>query len=187
MAQPGIAERSVAQLTQLSHLPPSFDGNPFLYAWALTSVMTIACLGIGVAGWMARDTWRDRYRVHPQSLLFLYRCQMGLCGFAAFFRAMPEVLYLQVYGDPDVSPALQGAIITAKRIADGLALWPVAAWVLIMVATYVPLVLALTTGPARGVIVDVPTTWPRLRRPAFLFVCIVLTAIAFAYGKVYAR
>ena len=56
-----VAHRSVEQLNRISNLPPSFDGDPMLYALALTSVMSIACLGLTVTGWMARDTWRDRF------------------------------------------------------------------------------------------------------------------------------
>jgi hypothetical protein len=182
-----VAVRSVETLNKMSHLPPSFDGNPFLYAAALTSVMSIACLGVVVTGWMARDTWRDRYLVHPTALLFMFRAMMGLIGFVAFLRSLPEVLYLQVYGDPDVPAHVQAAITTAKRAADTTALWFVALWVLLLVAIYPPLCVALKTGPARYVAVDPVATWPRLMRPMLGFLCIIAVAIAFAYGKVYGR
>jgi len=183
----GIADRGIERITGLSHLPPSMDGNLFLYAWSLASVMIIACLGLSVFAWMVRDTWRDRFRLHPQSLLFMFRVMIGLAGFAAFLRSMPEVLFLQSYGDPDVSTGVQAAIITGKRIADGMAVWPVSGWILILVAIYPPLCVALSSGPARAVVIDIPTTWPRLRRPALLFTCICVVSIFFAYGKVYGR
>lgn len=183
----GVAKKSVEVLQQLSALPPSFDGNPFLYAMALTSVMSIACLGIAVAGWMARDTWRDRFNVHPKSLLFGFRAMMGLAGFAAFVRSMPEVLYLQVYGDPDVSDSVQAAIITAKRIADSMALWLVLGWMVILVIIYPHICLALKAGPAVRVRPDPLSTWPRLVRPFCCFLVILVVAIAFALAKVYGR
>jgi len=182
-----VAKLSVEKLVEMTHLPPSFDGNPFLYAAALTSVMSIACLGIAVAGWMARDTWRDRFNEHPTGLLFLFRAMIGLAGSAAFARSMPEVLYLQVYGDADVSTATQALILTGKRIADSLALWLVLGWMLILVAIYPAICIALKTGPARYVVVDAYSAWPRLMRPVCVFGCIVLVSIAFAYGKVYAH
>lgn len=182
-----IAKRTAEVLPQLSPLPPSFDGNPFLYAAALTSVMCIACLGIAVAGWMARDTWRDRWNVHPRSLLFGFRAMMGLAGFAAFFRSMPEVLYLQVYGDPDVSAATQAFILTAKRVADSLALWLVLSWMLILVSIYPHICLVLKHGTVRQIRVDPLSTWPRLVRPVVCFILILGVASAFAYGKVYAH
>lgn len=183
----GIARRSVEQLNSLSNLPPSFDGSPLLYAMALTSVMSIACLGIAVAGWMARDTWRDRWCVLPRSLLFGFRAMMGLAGFAAFFRSLPEVLYLQVYGDPDVSPSVQAAIITAKRVADSMALWLVLGWMLILVCIYPHLVLVLKHGTVRQIRADPFSTWPRLARPFVCFMVILVVASGFAYGKVYAH
>jgi hypothetical protein len=182
-----IAKSAVEKLTQLTNLPPSFDGNPFLYATALTSVMSIACLGLAVTGWMARDTWRDRWCVHPRTLLFSFRLMMGLAGFAAFFRSMPEVLYLQVYGDPDVSSQVQGAIITAKRVADSLALWLVLAWMLILVTIYPHICLVLKHGTVRQIKLDTLATWPRLVRPAGVFLVILVVAAAFAYGKVYTQ
>lgn len=185
MGQQNVAARAARELVDMTHLPPSFDGNPWLYASALTSVMCIACLGIAVAVWMARDVWRDRYISHPKSLLFLFRMMMGLAGFAAFTRSMPEVLYLQVYGDPDVSATVQGAITTAKRVADSLALWLVLGWMLILVAIYPAVCVALKTPPARFVEVDALSTWPRLGRPILIFVIIAGLSIAFAYAKVY--
>ncbi len=183
----GPAKQSVEILAEMSNLPPSFDGNPLLYAMALTSVMSIVCLGIAVADWMARDTWRDRWCVHPRSLLFGFRGMVGLAGFAAFFRSMPEVLYLQVYGDPDVSVAVHAAIITAKRVADSLALWLVLGWMLILVCIYPHLVLVLKHGTVRQIRVDPLSTWPRLVRPVVCFIVILVVAAAFAYGKVYAH
>lgn len=178
---------SLERLTAESPLPLSFNGSPLLYAAALASVMAIACLGLAIAGWMARDTWRDRWTVHPRSLLFCFRAMMGIAGFAAFFRAMPEVLFLQVYGDPDVSPEVQAAILTAKRIADTTALWFVLTWMFILVPIYPHVCMALRQGIPRGVVVDSLGTWPRLARPFLTFVIILIAAMAFAYGKVYAR
>lgn len=182
-----VATRSVESLTQLTNLPPSFDGNPFLYGAALTSVMSIACLGICVSGWMARDLWRDRFLVHPTALLFMFRLMMGLVGFAAFARSMPEVLYLQVYADPDVPTSVQAMILTGKRIADSLSLWLVLGWMIILVAIYPSICLSLKSGPARLVVVDAYGTWPRLVRPVAAFACIILVSVAFAFGKVYAH
>jgi hypothetical protein len=182
-----VARQTAEMLPQMSTLPPSFDGNPFLYAAALTSVMAIACLGLAVTGWMGRDTWRDRFNLHPNTLLFGFRTMMGLIGFASFMRAMPEVLYLQVYGDPDVSAQTQASILMAKRVADALSLWVVLAWMAIMVAIYPHVSLALRTGPARHVQSDLLGTWPRFYRPTACLVVIMVVAVAFAYGKVYAH
>lgn len=185
MSLKGPAVQATEALQSISHLPPSVNGSPFLYATALTSVMCIAALGLCVAGWMARDTWRDRFYVHPKSLLFNFRLMMSLAGFAAFVRALPEVLYLQVYGDPNISQEIQASITMAKRIADSMALGFVLGWMLILVAIYPHVCLALKTGPSHFVKVDRAGVWPRLTRPFMCFICIACVSMAFAYAKVY--
>jgi 4-amino-4-deoxy-L-arabinose transferase-like glycosyltransferase len=181
----GPAFTAVREAVFSSRFPASMNGSVFLYFSALTSVMCIACLGICVAGWMARDTWRDRYHIHPKSLLFNFRMMMALAGTAAFARSMPEVLYLQMFGDPNVSLDTQAWITTSKRIADSLALWLVLGWMGILVIIYPPLCIALKSGPAKYVIIDRMAAWPRLLRPMVCFLCICLVAMSFAYARVH--
>lgn len=183
MSGPAIKATEMTQY--LSQLPPSMNGNPLLYATALTSVMCIAALGLLVAGWMLRDTWRDRFNVHPKSILFNFRAMMGLAGFAAFIRAMPEVLYLQIYGDPDISNEIQAMVTTLKRVTDSLALGFVLGWMLLLVAIYPHVCLALKQGPSQFVEIDRVGVWPRLARPFMCFICIALVSMTFTYAKVY--
>lgn len=185
MSRTDAAIRGVEATLQVAHLPPSMNNSPLLYAMALTSVMCIACLGAAVAGWMIRDTWRDRFYVHPKSLMFNFRMMIAFAGAAAFARSMPEVLYLQMYGDPDIALSTQAAITTAKRVADSLALWLVLGWMLILVVIYPHICLVLKGGPAKIMETDSYSAWPRLVRPFFCFVCIAVVAMAFAYAKVY--
>jgi hypothetical protein len=184
-----ISRTAVVQAVNLTHLPPSFNGNPVLFAASLTSVMSIACLGIAVCGWMARDNWHDyrHYNLPIFSVQFLFRWMMGLAAFAAFFRSMPEVLYLQTYGDPGVSTEVQAMVITAKRLADTTALLFVSGWMFILIAIYEPICAALQRGEIRNVLITRQATLPRARRPAICFACIVCTAVAFAYAKVYGQ
>lgn len=173
--------------TLTSNLPPSMNNSPFLYAMALTSVMCIACLGLAVSGWMVRDSWRDRFSLHPKSLLFNFRLMICLAGGAAFVRSMPEVLYLQMYGDPSVSVEIQAVVTTAKRIADSLALWLVLGWMSLLVIIYPHICIVLKGGPARFIEPDRIGAWPRLIRPFMCFICIAIVAMVFAYAKVYAH
>jgi len=176
---------NVQHIEQVAKLPQSFDGNPLLYATSLASLMLISCLCLAVVGWMARDTWQDRFLVHPKSLLFTFRTMIGIIAFTAFVRCMPEVLYLQAYGDDDVSAQTIRLILTAKRLADTSALPLVASWQVLFVAIYPPIAIALKQGPARVVVVDRAATWPRLVRPLFLFIIIAFIAVMMAYSKVY--
>ena len=168
-----------------SALPTSFDGNGILFAAALTSLMCMACLGLAVVGWMARDTWRDRYYVHPLSLVFTFRVIFGLIASNVFIRCAPEVLYLQVYGEPDVSENLVRVITIAKRFADTISLGFFSAWLILFVAIYPHVILALKSGPVKLVRIDIPSIWPRLLRPAAVFLLILSVSCLTAYAKVY--
>lgn len=176
---------TLQHIAQAAKLPQSFDGNPFLYASSLASLMSIACLGLAVAGWMMRDIWADRFIVHPKSLLFTFRTMITIIALTGFMRCMPEVLYLQAFGDDDISRDTVALILTAKRAADTLALPMVASWMLLFVAIYPPIAIALKQGPTRYVVVDRAATWPRLVRPAFLFLIIAAISVMMAYSKVY--
>lgn len=176
---------NIQHVQEVAKLPTSFDGNGFLYAGALASLMSIACLSIAVCGWMVRDTWRDRFHIHPRQVLFGFRMMIAVIGFTAFIRCMPEVIYLQAYGDKDLSAETVQLVLTAKRIADNFALPLVAGWMLILVAIYPPICIALKQGPARHMEVDHLATWPRLMRPVCIFLCICVISSLTAYAKVY--
>lgn len=176
---------NLQHVQEVAKLPSSFDGNGFLFAGALASLMSIACLSIAVCGWMLRDTWRDRYCVHPRQILFGFRMMIAIIGFTAFLRCLPEVLYLQAYGDNDLRPETIQLFLTLKRTADNLALPFVAGWMLILVAIYPPICLALKQGPARHMEADLLATWPRLMRPVCIFLCICVISSLTAYAKVY--
>jgi len=176
---------NLQHVQEVAKLPESFDGNGFLFATALTALMSIACLSIAVCGWMARDTWRDRYNVHPRQLLFQFRLMIAIIGATAFLRCLPEVLYLQAYGDKDLAKDTIQLILTCKRAADTLALPFVAGWMLILVAIYPSICIALKQGPARAVEVDHFASWPRLARPVVVFLCICVISSLTAYAKVY--
>lgn len=110
---------------------------------------------------------------------------IAIIGFTAFLRCLPEVLYLQAYGDKDLSPDTIQLFLTMKRAADNLALPFVAGWMLILIAIYPPICIALKQGPARAMQVDHLSTWPRLMRPVCIFLCICVISCLTAYAKVY--
>ena len=58
---------------------------------------------------------------------------------------------------------------------------------LILVTIYPHLCLVLKHGTVRQIKLDTLSTWPRLVRPAGIFLVILVVAAAFAYGKVYAQ
>lgn len=170
---------------QTSALPQSFDGNGFLYMTALWAIMAIACLGLSVMVWMLRDTWRDRYRIHPKSLLFFYRTMVGLAAFAAFARSFPEAIYLQMYGENDVSQDFMMLVLQIKRFMDSTSIAWVAGWMGLHAAMYPFMQIALTQGPAKELTIDMLSPWHRMVRPAIVMLLIGAVSALMAYSKVY--
>lgn len=186
------AAQAVETLTQISHLPPSMNGNPILYATTLTAVMCGAVLGLYVVSWMMRDMVRDRKHVGFKSVLFNFRLMMGLAGLAAFVGCLPEVLYLQMYNDPQVPTHLQAAISTMKQVMDSSRIFIIVGWVSILVMIYPYVCLALIDledGHGQSIIkylqVEDYPGFQRLAKPALVFITLAVIAMAFAFSKVY--
>jgi len=187
MSGPALA--GVKQNLLYSHLPASVNGSPVLYATTLTAMMCGTVLGLYVVGWMAKDLVRDRKHAGFRSVLFNFRMMMGLVGGAAVMACLPEVLYLQMYGDPKVSEATQAAVMTGKRVADSMRIYVIIGWVglLTMIYPYVCLAL-MDVDDNRQVshlqVEDYPGL-ERLWKPAAIFIILALIAMAFAFSKVY--
>lgn len=185
----GPAISATRELMNISNLPASVNGSPVLYAFTLTAMMCGVVLGVYVTGWMAGEMVRDRKHAGFKSVLFNFRLMMFLCGFAAVMACLPETLYLQMYGDTNVSPATQAAVMTGKRIVDSLRLYVIIGWVglLTMIYPYISLAL-IDVDEHRNVthlqVADYPGIG-RLWKPAAIFCTIALIAMAFAFSKVY--
>lgn len=190
MTSPAL--EAARKLTEISHLPPSMNGNPILYATTLTAVMCGVVLGLYVMCWMGWDTFRDRQRVKSKSVLFQFRAMMFLAGTAAFMACLPEVLYLQMYNDPQVSESIQAAVTTGKRIVDSSRIWVIIGWVGILTVIYPYVCLALMEldmdekdTMVRYLKVEEYPSIKRLAKPAFVFIIVALIAMVFAISKVY--
>lgn len=185
------ATKAIETLNQISTLPPSMNDNPFLYATTLTAVMCGTVLGLYVVSWMTRDILRDRRHAGIKSVLFNFRLMMGLAGLAAFIGCLPEVLYLQMYNDPQVSTLLQAMVTTGKRIADSSRIFIIMSWVgiLVMIYPYVCLAFIEMDPDSQDVIKNLQVEdypgFGRLAKPAFIFIVLAIIAMAFAFSKVY--
>lgn len=185
----GPAISATRELMNISNLPASVNGSPVLYALALTAMMCGVVLGIYVVGWMGSDLVKDRKHAGFKSVLFNFRLMMLLCGTSALMACLPETLYLQMYGDPDVSQSVQAAVMTGKRVTDSFRIYIILGWVglLTMIYPYISLAL-LDVDDQREVthlqVEDYPGIG-RLWKPAAVFVTIGLIAMAFAFSKVY--
>jgi hypothetical protein len=162
--------------------PPSFGGDLLLYTWALGSITTLAAIALMIAGWMARDLWRDRYRMPLNHPVSLYRLVFLLVSITGFMRSMPEAAYLYCWNE--VRDDQWQLILTVKRLVDGLAIFPGAGWAMAFAVSYPPIVHALKAG-ARYAPVDVLSPWHKLIRPAMAGGVAFAIAFLVAISKLY--
>jgi len=177
---PWLARRSTCSRI---HSPPSFDGSAGLYAYALGSVFTLACLTGAVAVWMARELWRDRHFVHPKTALTAYRSIILLAGITGFMRATPEAIYMFAWNE--VGPRTMAVILFFKRIADVMAFFPGVFWTVLLMLSYPYIANALKMSAANNAAVDLFAPWPKLVRPATALLLIFVLAVLVAVGKLY--
>ena len=192
MSQINPAHEAVETLQQISTLPPSMNGDPFLYVTTLTSVMCGTLLGLYVVCWMIRDLLRDRRHAGFKSVLFNFRLMMALAGAAAFVGCLPEALYLQTYNDPGISQEFQASMTIFKRIMDSSRIYVITGWVAILMMIYPYVCLALIEiedGGDRNIVKHLQVEdYPGIRRlakPAIVFIFLFIIAVAFAFSKVY--
>lgn len=159
--------------------------NSWQYIVALTAVMTIACLGAGVAGWMLRDTWRDRKYVKFGEPLYTFRIMKFMAGGAMFLRSMPEVVYLQIYNDPFISPYFVELVISSKQLADTTALTFMIIWVTALILIYPPVFQPGVDYIYSSDTMKKNIKWSKLARPIFGFGCIAVISFGFAFAQVF--
>lgn len=177
-----IGARIAAIGSTMSPYPPSFDGSAWLYFVSLVSLMCIAMFSAVVAGWMARDLWRDRFEDHPKTLAFLFRFMVLTIAGVGFIRCLPEVAFMTCYGE--VTGATMGRILAVKRVFDALALPNVILWMFILVLIYPFVMIALKSQTARAtIVVDPLSVWHRLGRPTLIFITILVIASLMAAAK----
>lgn len=182
MSSTQISAKVVAISTTLSPYPASFNGNPWLYGMSLASLMAITMFGVTVAGWMARDIWRDRFHDYPTSPAFLFRAMVMIISFTAFIRCVPEVAYMTLYGE--VTGDTMSTILSVKRAMDVLALPSVVSWMTILVLIYPFVIIALKAQRVSGMnAIDPLSVWPRLMRPLAVLFSILVIASLMAVAK----
>ncbi len=179
---PNLGAKMSALSSTYSPFPASFNNSPWLYGMSLTSLMSITMFSAVVGIWMVRDLWRDRYHDHPTSLIFIYRLIFAVISGTAFLRCLPDVVYMTCYGE--VTGAWMGRILSAKRLADFIAMPMVIWWMAMFVLIYPFVMLALRDKSLRLTLrVDPFSVWPRLARPAAVFCVILAIAVLMALAK----
>lgn len=73
---PSLADRAFVKMVASSAAPPSFDGQGWLVALNLFAITAGCCLMLMLAGKIARDMWRNRYRDKIRDLVTILRLAM---------------------------------------------------------------------------------------------------------------
>lgn len=117
-----------------SPFPPSFEGNPYSYAFGLFGDVVAAALGLAVLLSFIFEARRFRQihvllgnpvvqsRAEPWTPLWLYRT--GMICFLSFvvLRALPDALWMLAWGE--VSLSTIEVMLRLDLIADGLSIAP---------------------------------------------------------------
>lgn len=111
-----------------SPFPVSFDGNGFLYAAALFTLIVITSLATMVGITHVQRLWSDRGT--GKTLVWAFRTFVTAVCAAAIVRCAPEVVYMVAYADASAS-TLQ-TILVIKRALDVFAIVPVLLWMSIV-------------------------------------------------------
>jgi hypothetical protein len=169
-------------MENLTAFPPSFGNNPFLYATSLGSITALSFLMAMVAGWMARDLWRDRYHVHPNTALTAFRVIIMVAAGTSCMRALPEAIFM--YSWNEISERNKELVLTMKRFADSVAIAPGVFWTASLVLAY-PRIAAALKADSRTEGADIWSGWPNMVRPLLALVLIFMIAFLVSMSKLY--
>lgn len=136
-SHPPLDENTAASLAYAgqSPFPPSFDGNPWAYAFGLFGDIVAAALALTMLLTLLLESRRNREvdrlvqnwlpsqpGVPAWSPLFLYRASTASVLLFIVMRAAPDALWMLAWGE--VSEAAIRVMLAIDLWADGLALAP---------------------------------------------------------------
>lgn len=161
-----------------STLPTSFNNDDRLFGLNLFLMTAFTCLGLMLAGRMARTLWRDRGQdalLHPVAI---WRLAWFFAGVAAFLRCGAEAMNLWAWSPTD--PITTARVLMAKRWIDPAALILAAAWMLLVTLASPGMEQQLRKRPFP---IDMWASLPALRRPAAVVVLSLIAAVGVAVTR----
>jgi hypothetical protein len=178
-------------MTSTSPFPPSFDGNPWTYGFALFSLTLVSALSLTqlLAFWSERRRLWTIYRlirsevppappVPPLSVLGAHQRIIASLLLMAFLGTTPDVFILMTWGEAG-APTLE-ILYLLDRVCDGLVMFPFLNAMFLMLRTR----QALQQQLAKAVDIPLgPFRWVHLRQNAKVFVIVLLIAIGVTIGK----
>ncbi len=159
-------------------LPTSFDNDGRLYGVNLFLMTAFMCLGIMMAGSMARAIWVNRHVDLPRHPVTIWRAAWLLAGAAAFLRCGTEAMNLWAWNPAD--PVTTAHVLMAKRWIDPVALLLASGWMGLVTLADAGMCLQLRKQPFP---IPMWANLPSLRRP----VAIVLLSLVAAVGVAVTR
>lgn len=165
------AEAVISGPTSLA--PPSFNGEPSLFAFNLFLMTAMFFLGLMMTGKQANRIWAQRMWDHPLHPVTLYRTILMMAGVGVTLRCGAEALYLWAWNPGDPVQVARAAM--AKRWLDPLSIGCIMIWMTIAILGEPGLEHQLRKAPLP---VDMWSRWPALARA--LLVVIVSFVAAFA-------
>jgi hypothetical protein len=178
-------------MTSTSPFPPSFDGNPWTYGFALFGLTLISALSLTqlLAYWGEGRQLRMIYRliqnevppappVPPLSILGAYQRIIANFLLMAFLGATPDVFILLTWGEAG-APMIE-ILYLIDRLGDGLCMVPFlnALWLMVRTREALPQQLAKVVDIPLG-----PFRWTRLGQNLQIFIIVLLIAIGVTLGK----
>lgn len=155
-------------------LPPSFEGNHFIYALSVFGLMTIFLLA---AEWLWRSSWAMAEKPRPlRHPVTISRLVLVLILTSVVMRTTFDVVLTMAW--PEMSQDYRLFVAQLDRLMDGLSAGPFfLAW------------LAALLGGAmidwqlvrQPVPIDLWPTWRHLRRPAKIGGLVVLISLSVTY------
>ena len=142
-----------------STAPPSFNGDPTLFAWNLFLMTAGMFLGFMLAARQAQRIWAQRTFDHPLHPVTLYRAITLFAAAALTIRCGTEALNLWGWNPAD--PVTYARVVMAKRWFDPVALGFGFSWMTIVVLGEPGIEYKLRSGPLP---VDMWSRWPVLAR-----------------------
>jgi hypothetical protein len=161
-----------------SSLPGSFGEDGALFGLNLFLMTAFMCLGLMMAGRMARGIWISRRRDRATHPVTIWRAAWLLAGVAAFLRCGTEAMNLWAWNPAD--PVTTARVLMAKRWIDPAALVFAAGWMVLVTLADAGMTAQLRKRPYP---VPMLASLPSLRRP----LAIVLVSLVAAVGVALTR
>ena len=159
-------------------IPTSFDGDGRLFGLNLFAMTAFMCLGLMLAGSMARAIWVHRAADRPRHPVTIWRLGWLMAGTAVFLRCGAEAMNLWAWNPAD--PVTTARVLMAKRWIDPAALVVAGGWMVLVILANAGMQEQLRKQPFP---VAMWASLPSLVRPAAVVALSLVAAVGVAWTR----